>query len=68
MKHMSHEYNLPFEMFEKYNLALMIIKKQRELIESGPDEVKENAIQLMIDKLLLNGDGIEEMILKPFVK
>jgi len=65
---MSHEYNLPFEMFEKYNLALMIIKKQRELIESGPDEVKENAIQLMIDKLLLNGDGIEEMILKPFVK
>lgn len=60
---MSHEYNLPFEQFEKYNLALCIIAKQRELIESGPDKVKEKAIKLMIEKLLKNSDGIEEMIL-----
>jgi len=61
---MRHEIVLPFEGFEKYNLALMIIAKQREYIKSGcKDKIKEKAIRLMLKKLVENSEGLEDTIL-----
>jgi hypothetical protein len=70
----SHEYNLPFQQFERYSLALIIIAKQNELIKelkhSKKDQSKisemELAIKVMIDKLneeSEESDGLETFIL-----
>ena len=64
--HLRNRITLPFGAFEKYNLALMIIKKQQDLIllmnnkrikdKSQQIELLKTGIQLMLNKLKENND------------
>lgn len=64
---MNHETKPTFEMFQRYNLALSIIAKQRELINAirKKQDTKqlEKGIELMIEKLKEESELTEEMIL-----